>query len=593
MEKRFRTIEIDHKRADAKSRTYPASLSSEMPVERSWGWEVLDHTEAAIDMSRCEDGLPLLFAHDQAKPIGMVENVRLVDKKLRASVRFFSTPEGDSAMQMCAEGLRTLSIGYAIDEAKEDGEQDGMTVYRVTKWMPFEASLVTIPADRTVGIGRSQTNSRKGIKIMETNNDNQLSPAETVRSIVAMGQQYEKFLRPGDVANAVRSQHSVDQFKELIMQRMESGSTLTSSGLAIGMNPQEIQRFSIARALVASITGDWRDAGLEREASRALGKQFGMSAEGFFVPAEVWGGRRDFNIGTGSEAGNLVNTDLRADMYVDALRNAFVLPRLGCRILPNLTGNVDLPRKVTRTTLGMLSEIGSASEVQPTTAKVTLTPKRVSAYIEVSKQALIQSALALENMLRDDLLQGAAELIEDQAFNGVGTGVFMRGVRNTVGIGTATAGANGALLAWSHLVDLETACANANAANTDLAGYVINSRTRARAKIVPRGTNLDYIVGNDTVVGPDGLIRVNQARTAITNTLPSNLTKGTSTTICSAALFASDWSMGVLGLFGAPDITVDPYTKADTGQVKITINQFADFGVRQPGAFAKIEDLLT
>jgi phage head maturation protease len=589
MEKRFRTIEIEHKRADAKSRSFPASLSSELPVERSFGWEVLDHTATAIDMSRCADGLPLLFAHDPAKPIGMVENVRLVDKKLRANVRFFSTPEGDSAMQMCMEGLRTLSVGYVIDEAKEDGEQDGVPVYRVLKWMPFEASLVTIPADRTVGIGRAQTNSRKAVKIMETNlNDNQLSPAETVRSIVQMGEQYAKFLRPGDVANAVRSQHSVDQFRELIMQRMESGATTT----ALGLSAPEIQRFSIARALVASITGDWRDAGIEREASRALGKQFGMSAEGFFVPAEVWG-RRDFNVGTATEAGNLVPTEMRGDMYVDALRNAIVLPRLGCRILSGLTGNVDLPRKATRSTLGVLSEIGSASEVNPTTAKVTLTPKRISAYIEVSKQALIQSALALENMLRDDLLQGAAELIEDQSFNGVGTGVFMRGVRNTGGIGTATAGANGALLAWSHLVDLETACANANAANTDLAGYVLNSRTRARAKIVPRGTNLDYIIGNDTVVGPDGLIRVNQARAAITNTLPSNLTKGTSTTICSAALFAADWSMGVLGLFGAPDITVDPYTKADTGQVKITINQFADFGVRQPGAFSKIEDILT
>ena len=63
--------------------------------------------------------------------------------------------------------------------------------------------------------------------------------------------------------------------------------------------------------------------------------------------------------------------------------------------------------------------------------------------------------------------------------------------------------------------------------------------------------------------------------------------------VCSAAIFGSDWSMATLGLFGAPDVTVDPYSKADTGQVKITLNQFADFGVRQPACFAKIEDLLT
>ena len=63
-------------------------------------------------------------------------------------------------------------------------------------------------------------------------------------------------------------------------------------------------------------------------------------------------------------------------------------------------------------------------------------------------------------------------------------------------------------------------------------------------------------------------------------------------TVCSAAIFGSDWSMATIGLFGAPDVTVDPYTKADTGQVKITLNQFADFGCRQPACFAKIEDLL-
>ena len=51
--------------------------------------------------------------------------------------------------------------------------------------------------------------------------------------------------------------------------------------------------------------------------------------------------------------------------------------------------------------------------------------------------------------------------------------------------------------------------------------------------------------------------------------------------------------MAVLGLFGAPDVTIDPYTKADTGQVKITLNQFADFGVRQPATFAIAEDMLT
>ena len=159
----------------------------------------------------------------------------------------------------------------------------------------------------------------------------------------------------------------------------------------------------------------------------------------------------------------------------------------------------------------------------------------------------------------------------------------------TTGVGataSTTAGTNGAAVSWADFVNLESACANSNAEPDRLAGYLTNTKVRGKAKQVQKGTNLPFI-------WDAGAQPLNGYRVAVSNNVPSNLTKGTSTTVCSATIFSSDWSMGVLGLFGAPDITVDPYTKADTGQVKITLNQFMDFGVRQPAAFAKIEDQLT
>jgi HK97 family phage major capsid protein len=303
--------------------------------------------------------------------------------------------------------------------------------------------------------------------------------------------------------------------------------------------------------------------------------------------------RRDFNVGTSTEAGNLVPTDLRGDLYVDALRAAMVMGRLGITVLPGLTGNIDIPRKSTASTLTMLTEIGSASETNPLTAKLALSPKRIGAYVEVSKQALIQSAIALESMLRDDLLVGAAVALESQAINGNGTSPNILGIRNYTTIGSSTAGANGATVAWQHFVDLESVVANSNAEPDMRAGYISNSRVRAKAKVTARGTNLDFIIPPDAPVSADGFVRVNGYRAAFTNNVPNNLTKGTSTTVCSAAVFSADWSMAVLGLFGAPDVVVDPYTLAATAQVRITLNQFADFGLRQPGAFSKIEDLLT
>ena len=237
-------------------------------------------------------------------------------------------------------------------------------------------------------------------------------------AIAAIGEQYAKYLGPNDTANAIRNGMSRDAFVELIMAKMASRHTDTSE-VQIGMTSKEVRRYSLSKALTAMVLGDWRDAGFERECSEAVGKIMGRQAEGIFLPPDVF--RRDFNVGTTSEAGNLVATDLRGDLYTDALRNSMVMSSLGVRFLSGLTGNIDIPRKTTAMTIGSTTEIGSASETAPVTAKVTLSPKRMTAYVEVSKQALIQSGMALEAMLRDDLVTGCAINIEDQAINGTGS----------------------------------------------------------------------------------------------------------------------------------------------------------------------------
>lgn len=401
-------------------------------------------------------------------------------------------------------------------------------------------------------------------------------------AIMTLGETYAKYVNQKDISEACRNGKSVEQFTALIMQRMETAHT-DASQMHIGMTHKEVKRYSLGRALLASLSGDWSKAGLERECSEALAKITGRAPEGFYLPYDTF--RRDFNVGTGSEAGNLVATDLRGDLYVEALRNSMVLGGLGVRILSGLTGNVDMPRKATPTTVARLTEIGSAAETSPLTAKVTLSPKRVGGYVEVSKQALIQSSMALESMIRDDLLMSAAVELEDNSINGNGTAPNILGLRNYTTIGSTTAGANGAVPTWAHFVDLESACANSNAEPDTLAGYLTNTKVRGKLKQTQLGTNLPFIWQN-------GAQPVNGYRVGITNNVPSNLTKGTSTTVCSAAIFSSDWSMAVVGLFGAPDVIVDPYSKADTGQVKITLNQFSDMGVRQPAAFSKIVDIL-
>jgi HK97 family phage major capsid protein len=641
MQQRFdRTCDATARRAaEGEDDIVEMSISSEAPYERFFGIEILRHNVDSIDLSRLADGRhPLLLGHDHERQIGVVKRAWVDgdEKKLRGAVKFSRGPLGQEIRQDVEDGIRSLiSVGYFIEDIEEvekaaDGtetvvrrlsgdefiremeKEHGADFYRagpaaarakgstpptfvVTRWQPFEASVVPVPADVTVGIGRSAGAGNEHPKqasqpliTLEKPKMEQKTPAELEierrDGIVALGEQFAArgYITEKDIRDALANGRSVDQFKDFIMQKMESRHTDTSQ-MHIGMSRAEAKRYSFGRALVASVTGDWSKAGLEMECSRAVEKIMGRAPEGFFVPFDIF--RRDFNVGTSSEAGNLVGTELRPDLYTDALRNAMVMGRLGVRFLTGLSSNLDLPRKTTAGTLGMLTEIGSASETAPVTAKATLSPKRIGAYTEVSKQALIQSAMSLEDLIRDDLVTGAAVLLEYQCINGAGTGAEIKGLRNVTGIGTVVGGTNGLAPAWSHIVDLESACANANAEPDRVAGYLINTKLRGKLKQTQFATNLPFIWQN-------GDMPLNGYRAAVTNNVPSNLTKGTSTTVCSAALFSSDWTMTTIGLFGAPDVTVDPYSKADTGQVKITLNQFADMQHRLPAAVSKIDDLL-
>lgn len=642
-QKRTLTIDATQQRAAADGNTIEMAIASEQPYERWFGIEILGHAKGEVDLSRLGDGRhPLLLNHDTECQIGVIDSARVdSDGVLRGIGRFSSSEEAQQIRVDVADGIRTMvSVGYMVDQlvemtAGEDGKSrertlswaefeaeqkalhgesfyrsgvnpkraagDKTPVYRVTRWTPFEASLVAVPADTSVGVGRTGAEPKVEQQpavpaapspvihvIQEIRMTTEIkSPAELDferrSAIITLGVQYAKFVDQASVQRACQEAWPLQKFQEHIMERMQSQHTDTSA-LQLGLTPKEVQRYSLGRALVAAVTGNWEKAGLERECSAALAKLTGRAPEGFYLPFDTF--KRDFNVGTTTEAGNLVATDLRGDLYVDALRNSIVLGGMGVRIIAGLTGNVDMPRKATPTSLARLTEIGSATETSPLTAKVTLSPKRVGGYVEVSKQALIQSSMALESMIRDDLLMSAAVELEDQIINGAGTGANILGIRNYTTIGSTTAGANGAAPAWANFVDLESACANSNAEPDNMAGYVTNTKTRGKLKQTQLGTNLPFIWQN-------GGQPVNGYRVGITNNVPSNLTKGTSTTVCSAALFASDWSMAVVGLFGAPDVIVDPYSKADTGQVKITLNQFSDMGIRQPAAFSKVVDLLS
>ena len=148
-----RTFTFDRKSVNEESRTVTAALSSETPVPRSFGIEILQHDLSAIDMQRAAEGLPLLWSHNHDAPVGRVENIRLdADRVLRGELRFSKNQKATEIWDDVRDGfLRDLSIGYRIDSYRE--EDDDKVV--VDRWMPLEASVVTVPADSRAGINRS------------------------------------------------------------------------------------------------------------------------------------------------------------------------------------------------------------------------------------------------------------------------------------------------------------------------------------------------------------------------------------------------------------------------------------------------------
>ncbi|MGM0562819.1 MAG: prohead protease/major capsid protein fusion protein [Pseudomonadota bacterium] len=140
---------------DKDQRIIPASLSSEQPARQWFGTEVLEHSNDAINLERASrDGLPLLFNHDRDKPIGRVRNIQLAeDGVLRGELHFSTNPRAEEVLADVREDyLGDISVSYSIDEWKE--ASDDVTV-TITRWTPLEASIVTVPADHTVGVGRS------------------------------------------------------------------------------------------------------------------------------------------------------------------------------------------------------------------------------------------------------------------------------------------------------------------------------------------------------------------------------------------------------------------------------------------------------
>lgn len=616
----FRSFELDRAAVNEANRTVELSFSSEMPVDRYFGTEILDHKPTSVRMGRLNNGAPLLLNHETEDQIGVVESAVIdeVARKGRAVVRFSKSDCGEEIFQDVLDGIRRLvSVGYRIYSTETEAKSGGVETVRVTDWEPYEISLVSIPADESVGVGRyaSATGHKFAIPIDNSMNQDttasieapqvrsaEVAPttdlsAETARieAIKTLGARAATVNVPLDVERAIAEGTAPSVLQERFTAALVARNTPYAAPAVSGPSKSEkrdLSSFSLTRAinlLASNQPLNGVELEMHQEAQREAATS-GLSLRGGLSIPTVYlnHGRRDMTATgttstTGDQGGSIIATNQGS--FIELLYARMVLRDLGAQFLTGMTGNFELPKLLTGSAPVKKGENAAADESSPTTGKISFSPKRLPTYVEVSKQLLAQSSTSVDAILRNDLATALALGMEYGAINGGGTNE-PTGILNTSGIGSVVGGTNGAAPTWANLVALETAVATANADLGSLA-YLTSPKVRGKLKSTQKLSGTD-----SAVLWSNGDAPINGYRAGITTQVPDNLTKGTSSGNASAIIFGNFADL-VIAQWGGIDIQVNPYIKDTEGLVRITADVYYDAAIRRTGSFAAMKDALS
>ena len=562
---------------DERSMEFP--FSSEYPVSRYFGSEILSHNMESANLSRLNDGAPLLYNHDPDRMIGVVERAWIDGDKKRgyAKVRFSRNQFAQEVLQDVRDGiLRGVSFGYSIDKMEEREDN-----FVATNWSPYEVSLAVIPADPTVGIGRSledadpepaaSTASPENPMtepVMDNTPDLEVIRSEAVKaerdrtaSISSMGERHKL---PDLARELIDGGKSVDEARAAFLDKIGTQNVEHRiDANDVGLSDKETRKFSFVKALnYLANPGDQaarRAAEFEIEVGNAAAKQYERSSNGIVVPNEVL--RRDLVVGTPTAGGNLVDDVLLSGSFIDLLRNRLALSQAGMTMLSGLQGNVSIPRQTSAATAYWVGENSSPTESQQAIDQVNMSPKTCGAFVDYSRRLLLQSSIDVEGMVRNDLARVIALELDRVGIYGTGSSNQPLGINNTSGIGSQTLTSFGT---FAEYIGMETDVAVANADAGSLR-YIVNASARGALKSTEKASNTAQFVFENN--------EINGYPVIVSNQLQNN-----------DALFG-DFSMLIMGMWSGLDLTVDPYAGATAGTVRIIALQDVDFAVKQAGAF--------
>lgn len=350
------------------------------------------------------------------------------------------------------------------------------------------------------------------------------------------------------------------------------------------------KNFRISRAfnnILKKRKVDGVEAEMTEEAYREMGQTEGINTSGnVAVPDKLIkiGRERDERLlSIATEGTDVVQTDI--GQLIPILNPIPVLTDMGITVLQGLNGNLQWPRETGDVAFSWETESSDVDETTPTTDNITLSPKRVGGYVDVTMQMLAQSKFVVEPWIRRRLEGRYALTVDYAGLNSSGTGNEPTGLFNRAGVNVLSTGSGSANdMTYRALLSMVRDTRTAKARN-GRAGWLTNAFGDFALANTPKQAN--GVEGN-FIKDPEKTTMIAYPFKS-SEVVKSDFSEGGQSDLCGIA-FSPNWGGLILGTWGGLDILFDPYTQRVGGKIRFVVNTFMDTNIEQPAEFSICKD---
>lgn len=453
---------------DVESRTAELAFASDQPVEHYFGLLRLSMREGHVRTGRLKRSAPLLMDHDTRDHVGTIESYAFgSDGIARAKVRFSRSTRGQEVFQDVIDGIRSLvSVGFLLYDLELESDKDGeMPVYRSNDWEPYEISLVSVPADISVGVGRdldqSQVSDARTTRANSTNGEINMNepivtpeppvvePPVVTRSAVADATQnsreiiaFADVFGHGDLARKMLAASSAVTLDDVRAAIREANAAPAAPALPV-LDPQTAAERSgapvaFARTLprhgkVKAFQGEGKEERAYRFGKWLLGRVFYDADSPPCVAARQYcdthGLTRAMSEGVNESGGYTVLPEFSNDI-ID-LREMYGKARQLAKVIPMASDTLIIPRSASGLTPYFVAEAGSITASDKGWDQVQLVAKKLAVLARYSTEVSEDSIINFADDIANEIAYAFANKEDECFFNGDGGSTYggITGVR--------------------------------------------------------------------------------------------------------------------------------------------------------------------